>query len=103
MTTESEVDLGWLWQVLAERRDAGDLDSSYTARLLDAGPDRIAQKVGEEATETIIAGQRLQRGEAREEVIGETADLVYHLFVYLLALGVDASEVVDELKKRHES
>ena len=99
----SNVDLGWLWEVLADRQRHPDTDSSYTARLLAAGPDRVAQKVGEEAIETIIAGQRLQRGEPREELIAEAADLVYHLFVYLLANGVTGAEVVAELRSRHHS
>ena len=98
----TQADFGWLWDVLLERQRSGRHEESYTARLLAEGPDRIAQKVGEEATETIIAGQRLQRGEPREELVSEAADLVYHLFVYLLAHGVTAAEVGAELRSRHE-
>jgi phosphoribosyl-ATP pyrophosphohydrolase len=97
------LDLGWLQTVLESRRGA-DPSSSYTARLLADGPDRIGRKIGEEAAETIIAGMRLHHAAAdRSEVVGESADLVYHLMVFLLALGVDPSEVIAELHRRHRS
>jgi phosphoribosyl-ATP pyrophosphohydrolase len=101
MTTR--LDLGWLWDVLESRRDA-DPETSYTARLLEAGPDRIARKVGEEAAETIIAGMRLRHaGAPAHELVGETADLVYHLMVFLLSLGVAPGDVLVELERRHRS
>jgi phosphoribosyl-ATP pyrophosphohydrolase len=96
-------DLGWLCQVLESRR-AADPTSSYTARLLAAGPDRIGRKIGEEAAETIIAGMRLAHaGAPPAELIGEAADLTYHLLVFLLALGVDPAEVMAELERRHRA
>ena len=97
------LDLGWLQGVLESRRGA-DPASSYTARLLADGPDRIARKIGEEAAETIIAGMRLHHAGANpSEVVAESADLVYHLMVFLLALGVDPAEVIAELHRRHRS
>ena len=96
----SSGDLGWLWDVLEGRRDA-DPETSYTARLLAAGPDRIARKVGEEAAETVIAGVRASLGEDRRELIEESSDLIYHLLVFLLASGVSLDEVVAELRHRH--
>lgn len=103
MSTPSStgMDLGWLWDTLEERRREGDPDSSYTARLLDSGPDRIAQKVGEEATETIIAGLRMRLDGGAEELVGEAADLVYHLMVFLLVNDLTLADVVDELQRRH--
>lgn len=102
-TTGTRLDVGWLWDVLVSRRGA-DPESSYTARLLAAGPDRIGRKIGEESAETIIAGMRLQHaGAPPAEVVGETADLIYHLMVFLLALGVDPAEVMRELERRHRS
>jgi phosphoribosyl-ATP pyrophosphohydrolase len=99
----SHLDLGWLWDVLASRRDA-DPEASYTARLLEAGPDRIGRKIGEEAAETIIAGMRLRHaGAPANELVEETADLLYHLMVFLLALGVDPADVEAELERRHRS
>jgi phosphoribosyl-ATP pyrophosphohydrolase len=101
MTTP--LDLGWLQEVLETRRGA-DASTSYTARLLADGPDRIGRKIGEEAAETIIAGMRLHHaGAERSEVVAESADLVYHLMVFLLALGVDPAEVIAELHRRHRS
>jgi len=95
------LDLGWLQEVLESRR-GGDPSSSYTARLLADGPDRIGRKIGEEAAETIIAGMRAHHaGADRSEVVSESADLVYHLLVFLLALGVDPAEVIAELHRRH--
>ncbi|MCZ6507014.1 MAG: phosphoribosyl-ATP diphosphatase [Acidobacteria bacterium] len=98
----SGTDLSWLWRVLAERRSA-DPEESYTARLLAAGPDRVAQKVGEEAVETVIAAMRVASGEddGRHQLVGEAADLVYHLLVLLLASGVSLEDVTAELEKRH--
>ena len=95
------LDLQWLWRVLENRRSAADPESSYTARLLAAGPDRVAQKVGEEATETIIAGLGLAQGGDREALVGEAADLLYHLLVFLQVCGVAPAEVAAELERRH--
>jgi len=99
--SEARGDLQWLWEVLESRRSAAP-DSSYTARLLAAGPDRIARKVGEEAAETIIAGIRVAFGENRQELVSEAADLIYHLLVFLLASGVSLDDVVAELERRHK-
>ena len=98
----SATDLSWLWRVLVERQSAAP-EASYTARLLDAGVERVAQKVGEEATETVIAAIRAAHGEDRDrhELVDEAADLVYHLLVLLLASGVTLEEVTEELEKRH--
>jgi len=103
------LELGWLAAVLAERRGA-DPEASYTARLL-AGPiERIAQKVGEEGVETAIAavslaaraaGSEGEGGERRRALVGEAADLLYHLLVLLQASGVEAAEVKEELLERH--
>jgi phosphoribosyl-ATP pyrophosphohydrolase/phosphoribosyl-AMP cyclohydrolase len=92
----ARLELGWLAAVLAERRSA-DPETSYTARLLAAGIERIAQKVGEEGVETAIAAVAGRR----DSVIGEAADLLYHLLVLLEASGVGPEEVSDELLRRH--
>lgn len=95
------LELGWLWQVLESRRSA-DPEESYTARLLAAGVERAARKVGEEATETVIAALRAGE-EGGEELAAETADLLYHLLVLLLAVAGDATpdRVAAELRRRH--
>ncbi len=84
-----------LFAVIEERR-GGDTAESYTARLLAGGPDRIAQKLGEEAVETVIAGTKGDRA----AVIAESADLLYHLLVLWAASGVAPSEVWAELARR---
>lgn len=97
----AQLELGWLWKVLEERRQASP-ESSYTARLLARGLPRIAQKVGEEATETVIAALCTDDG-AEAELVAEASDLIYHLLVLLLARGVEPSELAAELRNRHAS
>jgi phosphoribosyl-ATP pyrophosphohydrolase/phosphoribosyl-AMP cyclohydrolase len=110
------LELGWLAAVLDSRRGA-DPETSYTARLLAQGIERIAQKVGEEGVETAIAAVSAattaaqvaargeepgsDHGERRKALTGEAADLLYHLLVLLLASGIDPSEVGEELLRRH--
>ena len=84
-----------LEQVIAERKEASP-DTSYVASLNAKGIEKIAQKLGEEATETVIAA--LSGG--REEVVGEAADLIFHLLVLLQARRVTLDEVMAELDRR---
>jgi phosphoribosyl-AMP cyclohydrolase / phosphoribosyl-ATP pyrophosphohydrolase len=95
------LELGWLAAVIAGRREA-DPGESYTARLFEQGIERIAQKVGEEGVETVVAALAAAREpERRGELIGEAADLLYHLTVLLAAAGVEPGEVAGELVRRH--
>jgi phosphoribosyl-AMP cyclohydrolase / phosphoribosyl-ATP pyrophosphohydrolase len=71
-------------------------DGSYTVRLLDRGVARIAQKVGEEAVETVVAAT----AEDETRLASETADLLYHLLVLLQARGVPLEQVWGELERR---
>lgn len=82
---------------LVARRQAERPEGSYTTRLFDAGVRRIAQKVGEEGVETALAAAT--QGDA--ELLGESADLVYHLLVLLRARGLGWSDVVATLEQRH--
>jgi phosphoribosyl-ATP pyrophosphohydrolase len=84
-----------LWRVIDWRRGA-DPDTSYTAKLLARGNAKVAQKFGEEAVEAVIEGARGDRA----ALIGESADVLYHLFVLWAALGVSPAEVVGELTRR---
>jgi phosphoribosyl-ATP pyrophosphohydrolase/phosphoribosyl-AMP cyclohydrolase len=77
-------------------REGADPSSSWTARLLAAGPKRVAQKVGEEGVETALAGAAGDVGELCEE----SADLLYHLLVLLRARGVKLAQVLDVLAGR---
>lgn len=81
--------------VIAARREAS-ADSSYVASLFAKGRDKIAQKVGEEATETVIAA--LTGDHAK--LTAEAADLLFHLMVLLAEAGVGIDEVFAELDRR---
>ena len=98
---EAQLELGWLYEVLKQRKESGSVDS-YTARLLAEGTSRVAQKVGEEGVETALAGALHDGSEAsRGRLIGETADLLYHVSALLVALDVSPLEVAKELERRH--
>ena len=89
--------LAELEQILAGRKNA-DPESSYTARLYAKGTKRIAQKVGEEGVEVALAAM----AKDREELINESADLLYHLTVLLQNEGLQLADVVNCLKERHK-
>ena len=84
-----------LYKELEQRKQA-DADSSYVASLYQAGTDKILKKLGEEATETVIAGKA---GEA-SQIIYETADLWFHSMVLLAHNDIDVQAVLDELDRR---
>jgi phosphoribosyl-ATP pyrophosphohydrolase/phosphoribosyl-AMP cyclohydrolase len=99
----ARLELGWLAAVLVARRGA-DPETSYTARLLAQGIERIAQKVGEEGVETAIAAVSAAAhggDERRKALQGEAADLLYHLLVLLQASGVDPGDITKVLLERH--
>lgn len=96
----SRLELGWLAQILEARRQA-DPESSYTARLLAKGLPRIAQKVGEEGVETVIAALTGSPDD-RRELVAESADLLYHLLVLWTAADVDPGDIAAELTDRHK-
>ena len=84
-----------LWQVVESRGDA-DPASSYTAKLLSRGKAKVAQKFGEEAVEAVIEGVRGDRA----ALIGESADVLYHLMVMWAATGITPDDVAAELARR---
>jgi len=79
-----------------EQRKGADKDSSYVAQLYARGLDTILKKVGEEATETVIAAKE---GDA-EKIVYETADLWFHTLVMLVHQGLRPEQVLDELQRR---
>jgi phosphoribosyl-ATP pyrophosphohydrolase len=91
------MSLQWLFDVIQDRRD-NPTDGSYTSSLLAEGLPKIAQKVGEEASETVVAA--LAQDEAR--LIAEVADLTYHVLVLLAARGLSPADVMAELERRHK-
>jgi phosphoribosyl-ATP pyrophosphohydrolase/phosphoribosyl-AMP cyclohydrolase len=88
--------LATLEQVV-EQRATQKPETSYTARLLEKGISKVAQKVGEEGVETALAGV----SDTNEKVIEESADLLFHLLVLLRARGVPLRDVVQKLESRH--
>ena len=84
-----------LYEVIESRRD-GDPESSHTARLFSKGSDKIAQKVGEEAVETVVEAVRGDGGKLAEE----SADLLYHLLVLWAAHGLKPADVWAALEGR---
>ena len=88
-------------QVLRERQQA-DPESSYVASLYHKGLNKILEKVGEEATETLLAAKDLDQGGNPQDLIGETADLWFHSLVMLHHLKLDSSAVLAELERRFD-
>lgn len=91
-------------RVLRMRMAEGDADSSYVANLHHKGLNKILEKVGEEATELVIAAKDAEGkpldSEEHSALIGETADLWFHSLVMLAHLGTDSRVVMDELGRR---
>ncbi|CAN7689052.1 phosphoribosyl-ATP diphosphatase [Bosea sp. LjRoot237] len=92
MTAFSLTDLE---RIVAERASAPP-EESWTAKLLAAGPERAAKKLGEEAVEAVIAAVKGDR----DELIAESADLLYHLLVVLKARDVALRDVLSQLEAR---
>lgn len=88
--------LAQLGEVVAQRRDQGDPDKSYVAKLFAKGLDQILKKVGEEATEVVIAAKD---GDA-QKLIYEVADLWFHSMIALSHYGLTPADVVAELERR---
>jgi phosphoribosyl-ATP pyrophosphohydrolase/phosphoribosyl-AMP cyclohydrolase len=108
-TTQGFTWLETLWATIADRA-ASRPEGSYTARLLADGVDAVARKVTEEATEVLIAAKDdaaaetvgADRDATRDALAGEAADLLYHAFVLLAERGLDAADVIDALRERHQ-
>lgn len=81
---------------MIESRRAADPEKSYVARLLAKGEDAILKKIGEEATETVMAGKDGDRA----KIVGEMADLWFHCLLALAAFGLKPQDVLDELARR---
>lgn len=86
-----------LEKTIADRK-VNPVEKSYTNYLLNEGIDKICKKVGEEASETIIAA----KNDDTEELVGEISDLVFHVMVLMNDRGVKLQDVFDKLKERHQ-
>lgn len=90
------MSIQWLFNVIEERKE-NPKEGSYTSGLFQDGLPKIAQKVGEEGTEVVVAA--LAQDDQR--LIEEVADLMYHTLVLLSARGLTPEQVLTELEKRH--
>jgi phosphoribosyl-ATP pyrophosphohydrolase len=91
----TDFSLSDLERIIAERARSGDPDS-WTAKLFSRGMEKAAQKLGEEAVETVIAAV----GGDTKGLVSESADLLYHWLVVLAIAGVPLSDVMAELERR---
>ena len=91
-----------LADVIESRKPAngGDPEKSYVARLLHKGPDAFLKKIGEEATETVMAAKDIDHGGDRAKLVNEVADLWFHSMIALSHYGLTPADVVDELARR---
>jgi phosphoribosyl-ATP pyrophosphohydrolase len=100
--TNSSDALARLAAVIESRLPArgGDPDKSYVARLLHKGPDAFLKKIGEEATEVVMAAKDAEHGGDPAKIVGEVADLWFHCMVALAHYGLSPAEVIAELERR---
>jgi phosphoribosyl-ATP pyrophosphohydrolase len=91
------MSIQWLFDVIEDRKNH-PTEKSYTSSLFAAGLPRIAQKVGEEGTEVVVAAL----AQEDQRLIEEVADLTFHTLVLLSARGLTPAHVLAELEKRHK-
>jgi len=85
---------------ILEQRKSADAGSSYVASLYHKGLDAILKKVGEEATETVMAAKDVAAGAESDKLVYEVADLWFHTMVLLADQGLSSQQVLDELGRR---
>lgn len=85
---------------IIEQRKAASPDTSYVAKLQHSGLNKILEKVGEEAIETILAARDVEQGASKDKLIYETADLWFHTLIMLAQLDCTPAQVLTELERR---
>lgn len=99
---DKKIDVNYLTKLaktLSEKRKGGNPENSYVAKMFERGFDKIAQKVGEEAVEVVIAS----KNKDKNEFIYESADLVFHLLLLCEAKGINFNEIINELYTRRKA
>lgn len=101
-TASVEGALARLAAVIESRKliNGGDPEKSYVARLLHKGPDAFLKKIGEEATEVVMAAKDVDAGANKGKILYEVADLWFHTMIALSHYGLTPAEVVAELERR---
>ena len=102
MSITSQDALARLAAVMESRkpRNGGDPSASYVARLLAKGPDGFLKKIGEEATEVVMAAKDVDHGGDKAKLVGEVADLWFHCMVALSYYELSPADVLAELERR---
>ncbi|MDP3229761.1 MAG: phosphoribosyl-ATP diphosphatase [Acidovorax sp.] len=98
----SNDSLGRLAAIIESRKPAngGDPEKSYVSRLLHKGPDAFLKKIGEEATEVVMAAKDVDHGADKSKIVYEVADLWFHSMVALAHYGLTPADVLTELERR---
>ena len=98
----SQDALARLAAVIESRKlaNGGDPSASYVARLLDKGPDAFLKKIGEEATEVVMAAKDADHGGSTDKIVAEVADLWFHSMIALAYYGLQPQDVIAELQRR---
>ena len=99
-STQSTQDTLLRLAALIDSRKGGDPDASYVARLFHKGDDAVLKKIGEEATEVVLAAKDVRQGGAPASLVGEVADLWFHCLVALSHFGLSPADVLAELERR---
>ncbi len=102
LAPSSEDTLARLAAIIESRKaiHGGDPEKSYVARLLHKGPDAFLKKIGEEATETVMAAKDIEHGGDPSKLVYEVADLWFHSMIALAHYGLTPDDVVQELARR---
>jgi phosphoribosyl-ATP pyrophosphohydrolase len=101
-TKISQDALARLAAVIESRKavNGGDANASYVARLLHKGPDGFLKKIGEEATEVVMAAKDADHGGDRNKIVYEVADLWFHCMIALAHYDLTPADVIEELQRR---
>jgi phosphoribosyl-ATP pyrophosphohydrolase len=99
MTQSTEDTLLRLAAVIDSRK-GGDPEQSYVSRLFHKGDDAVLKKIGEEATEVVLAAKDVRQGGAPASLVGEVADLWFHCLVMLSHFDLSPADVIGELERR---
>jgi phosphoribosyl-ATP pyrophosphohydrolase len=99
-TSESTADTLLRLAAIIDSRKGGDPDVSYVSRLFHKGDDAVLKKIGEEATEVVLAAKDTRHGGAPKALVGEVADLWFHCLVMLSHFDLSPADVLAELERR---
>ncbi|ACC71923.1 phosphoribosyl-ATP diphosphatase [Paraburkholderia phymatum] len=98
--TQSTGDTLLRLAAVIDSRKGGDPDVSYVSRLFHKGDDAVLKKIGEEATEVVLAAKDVRLGAERKALVSETADLWFHCLVMLSHFDLSPADVIAELARR---